>query len=250
MDDTKYETLSVDDHSESDNGTKPLLDSSLSPKVTSWQTKTVNRLRRLVPPPARPILSQTVLISYCAFSTTALVILTAIILSQQQQLLTSSQQPKQIFQATFGADPSYMSLDHKYDHLWEDLGSKGLIIKLPDADAGDNGNGKPPTPASISMFHQLHCLSSLRNALQQSREGVDPGLDWRDNDHWPHCLDYLRKTLLCRADNVVERRLVFDNGTVSRFIDGSQDVRQCGDNRRLIRIMREHGRVVNTVPFP
>ncbi|KAM7212551.1 protein of unknown function (DUF3328) domain containing protein, partial [Rhypophila decipiens] len=190
-------------------------------------------------------LSRTVLISYCAFSTTILVILTAIILSQKQ-LLISSHQPKEIVQATFGADPSYMSLDHKYDHLWENLGSKGLIIKLPD-DASDN---EKPTPASISMFHQLHCLSSLRNALQQSREGVDPGLDWRDNDHWPHCLDYLRKTLLCRADDVVERRLVFDNRTVSRFIDGSQDVRQCGDNRRLIRIMREHGRLVNTVPFP
>ncbi|KAF2971273.1 hypothetical protein GQX73_g2248 [Xylaria multiplex] len=120
--------------------------------------------------------------------------------------------------AVFGGDLSYMSVDHKYDHLWEDLGAKDLIVKLPD----EKHNGEL-RPGSISMFHQLHCLSSLRHAIQQAREGEDPGLDWQDNDHWPHCMDYLRKTLLCWADDLVERQFVFDNGTVSSFIDGAQD---------------------------
>lgn len=30
-------------------------------------------------------------------------------------------------------------------------------------------------------------------ALQSAHDGKDPGLDYEDNEHWPHCLDYLRK---------------------------------------------------------
>lgn len=44
-------------------------------------------------------------------------------------------------------------------------------------------------------FHQLHCLASMRKALQDAREGVDIGVDYRDNGHWPHCFDYLRKVI-------------------------------------------------------
>lgn len=44
-----------------------------------------------------------------------------------------------------------------------------------------------------NRFHQLHCLASIRMALQESKENKDIGMDWRDNAHWPHCLDYLRQ---------------------------------------------------------
>ncbi|KAI1427176.1 hypothetical protein F5Y12DRAFT_739085 [Xylaria sp. FL1777] len=188
-----------------------------------------------------------ILLIYCALSTTAAIILMSIILGQLQAnaSCTDNDQGEHAFQAVFGGDLSYMSVDHKYDHLWEDLGAKGLIIKLPD----EKYDGEL-RPGSISMFHQLHCLSSLRHAIQQAREGKDPGLDWQDNDHWPHCMDYLRKTLLCWADDLIERPFVFENGTVSKFIDGAQDVRKCGDNRRLIQLMRDNGKEVYTQPFP
>ncbi|KAI0412909.1 hypothetical protein F5X98DRAFT_353427 [Xylaria grammica] len=172
----------------------------------------------------------------------------AMVLGQLRTNASSCKQSSQTehsFEATFGGDLSYMSVDHKYDHLWEDLGAKGLIVKLPD----EKYDGEL-RPGSISMFHQLHCLSSLRHAIQGAREGKDPGLDWQDNDHWPHCMDYLRKTLLCWADDLIERPFVFDNGTVSSFIDGAQDVRKCGDNRQLIQLMRDHGKEVYTRPFP
>lgn len=45
-------------------------------------------------------------------------------------------------------------------------------------------------------FHQLHCLAAMRKALQDAREGVDIGVDYRDDGHWPHCFDYLRKASL------------------------------------------------------
>lgn len=174
----------MEENSEPDDGDKPLLGRLRQDGMGHIRTLTeqakLGRLAGLVP-------SRTVLISYCALSTTIIVILVATMLARQPHAVANPGS----FQASFGADSSYMSLDHKFDDLWEDLGSKDLIIKLPDA-----GNGGKPTHGTISMFHQLHCLSSLRNALQQAREGIDPGLDWRDNDHWPHCLDYLRK--VCR----------------------------------------------------
>ena len=55
-----------------------------------------------------------------------------------------------------------------------------------------NADGKE-TVGMISMFHQLHCLSGLRVALQASSEGKFVGIDQNDDLHWPHCMDYLRQ---------------------------------------------------------
>ena len=44
-------------------------------------------------------------------------------------------------------------------------------------------------------FHQLHCLASLRKAPQESHDGKDIGVDWQDDDHWPHCLHCLYQVL-------------------------------------------------------
>jgi hypothetical protein len=33
----------------------------------------------------------------------------------------------------------------------------------------------------------------LRKALQSAAEGKKIGVDWHDDDHWPHCMDYLVK---------------------------------------------------------
>ncbi|TFK41685.1 hypothetical protein BDQ12DRAFT_392738 [Crucibulum laeve] len=77
----------------------------------------------------------------------------------------------------------------------------------------------------IAMYHQLHCLDSLRQAIihgpdwmHHSRRammgGADP-LGKRDQvPHADHCLNYLRQTILCSADMTLEPELVL----------GSQDV--------------------------
>ncbi|KEY71912.1 hypothetical protein S7711_11358 [Stachybotrys chartarum IBT 7711] len=233
MEDTKYERLSVED--DLSTGSKLLLLSSYSAKESPTSRRQ-----------AAANLVSTVLLIYCAVSTTIIVFLAAAVLGQLHQGSSCHQgvHGGKPFQAALGSDPTYMSLDHKYDNLWDDFGMASLAIKLPDSAHGE------PKHAAISMFHQLHCLTSLRTAIQQAREGHDPGMDWQTNNHWPHCMDYLRKTLLCWADDSIERRFVYDNGTIAPFIDGSQDVRQCGDNRRLIQIMRDHGKDVSTRPFP
>lgn len=78
------------------------------------------------------------------------------------------------------------------DFLWDDLvynettGGAGLIWA-----AEGNADGKE-TVGMISMFHQLHCLAGIRTALQASAEGKFVGFDQNDDDHWPHCFDYLK----------------------------------------------------------
>ncbi len=41
-------------------------------------------------------------------------------------------------------------------------------------------------------FHQLRCLARFRLAMQQASEGLNIGKDFRD-DHWAHCMDYMRR---------------------------------------------------------
>jgi hypothetical protein len=76
--------------------------------------------------------------------------------------------------------------------------------------------------------------------MQQAREGEDIGVDWRDDVHWPHCLHYLRESILCFADATVERGPII-NGTRSRGIDGAHDVRTCGDSERLYELRVQSG---------
>ena len=57
------------------------------------------------------------------------------------------------------------------------------------------------------------------------------------------------QTILCWADDTVERRRVFKDGT-HKAIDGTQDMRMCGDSSALLKIMRDHGKNVTTEAFP
>ncbi|PYH49296.1 uncharacterized protein BP01DRAFT_378865 [Aspergillus saccharolyticus JOP 1030-1] len=95
------------------------------------------------------------------------------------------------FATTFTQDKAFQSLDHAYDHLWADLSlnksTGGLIYLSKGGNKWDQGG--------ISMFHQLHCLTMMRQALQSASEGQDIGKDWHDDGHWPHCMDYLVKNI-------------------------------------------------------
>ncbi|OJJ96907.1 hypothetical protein ASPACDRAFT_1890748, partial [Aspergillus aculeatus ATCC 16872] len=121
----------------------------------------------------------------------------------------------------FTQDKQFQSLDHSFDHLWSELSmnktTAGLIY------TGKKGNRKEQ--GGISMFHQLHCLTMMRQALQSASEGEDIGKDWHDDGHWPHCMDYLAKMILCFADGSIEKPIQGEEGI--EFIDGSNVVRQC-----------------------
>lgn len=50
----------------------------------------------------------------------------------------------------------------------------------------------------VSMFHQLHCLRSMEGTLGRKERSKD------DAEHYGHCLNYLRQTLLCDANTSLE----------------------------------------------
>ncbi|KAF2176461.1 hypothetical protein K469DRAFT_755633 [Zopfia rhizophila CBS 207.26] len=141
----------------------------------------------------------------------------------------------------FYRDLRYMTLDHESDYLWQEhlLMATGNI-RLPPPDGKRNATLK-----GIAMFHQMHCLAKMRMVLQLAREGVDIGVDWRDDAHWPHCFDYLRESILCYADPTLESVSLqpgpVDDGTFVKVIDGGAEAGYCRDSRPLYELDRQYG---------
>ncbi|KAH8705450.1 hypothetical protein BGW36DRAFT_422006 [Talaromyces proteolyticus] len=136
----------------------------------------------------------------------------------------------------YGRNYNYMSIEHQFDPLWMDsaiMKAGTIIVKEHGGRHNDVEFG------AISMFHQLHCLAKIREALQAGHEGRLVPTDWHLDRHWPHCLDYLRQTILCHADGQIEQEQLF-NGT-DIFIDGTVDTRQCGDSSGLYALFEERG---------
>jgi hypothetical protein len=53
--------------------------------------------------------------------------------------------------------------------------------------------GPEKTPYMLSMFHQLKCLDIMRRMYVEDHQGELDAIG-------RHCLNYLRQTVLCRAD--------------------------------------------------
>lgn len=45
----------------------------------------------------------------------------------------------------------------------------------------------------LTRFHELHCVASLRIALQNARKGEHVAFNQEEDPHWPHCLHYLHQ---------------------------------------------------------
>jgi hypothetical protein len=72
---------------------------------------------------------------------------------------------------------------------WEALTppGNGWVLLEPDS-----------KPYAVSMFHQLHCLNSMRYDLTQSKIGKYPTEENLAHAH--HCYNYHRQNLLCGLD--------------------------------------------------
>jgi len=57
---------------------------------------------------------------------------------------------------------------------------------------------------ALEVFHQLHCLNTLRHAVYQvsdsNYEPEDQADERMTKIHLDHCVDYLRQVLMCHAD--------------------------------------------------
>lgn len=90
---------------------------------------------------------------------------------------------------TFGESSRY-SLSSDDDGDWLGLQSR--------TDHGGYINRGPNSRLfAIAMFHQLHCVATLRGALMH-------GLTEDDIPHVAHCVNYLRELFLCSADSTLE----------------------------------------------
>lgn len=96
----------------------------------------------------------------------------------------------------------------------------------------------------LSMYHQIHCLASLRKAIlgithdhrkkRQDGMGTGMGMDEAEIGHTHHCLNYLRQTILCSADVTLEPEVP----------EGSQDV---GEGLGVTHVCRDWGKVYDYV---
>ncbi|PSS34214.1 hypothetical protein PHLCEN_2v1724 [Hermanssonia centrifuga] len=78
----------------------------------------------------------------------------------------------------------------------------------------------------LSLYHQIHCLESLREAIL----GQGHGEGHSGVDHSSHCLNYLRQTVLCAADLTLEPEIT----------EGTQDV---GEGIAVTHVCRDWGEV-------
>lgn len=104
----------------------------------------------------------------------------------------------------------------------------------------------------------MHCLAKLRLTLQEAREGIMPGKDYKDDAHWPHCMDYLRsvclpnqslnvligrQSIMCFADGTLEsvsEQPAPEKGRIVKVIDGGMETRYCRDTRPLEQLERKY----------
>lgn len=90
----------------------------------------------------------------------------------------------------------------------------------------------------LVMYHQIHCLDSLREAIlgqgHHGGAGAGAGRTKRDVEHAQHCLNYLRQGILCAADTTLEPEVV----------EGSQDVQE---GLGVTRMCRDWGKVYDFV---
>ena len=81
----------------------------------------------------------------------------------------------------------------------------------------------------VSVFHQLHCLSAIRETIRELKTGQLAGA-WGGPDHLEHCIDYIRQGLMCNADTTIEPPLYVKDGFGSDGpITGEGIQHQCRD---------------------
>ena len=86
--------------------------------------------------------------------------------------------------------------------------------------------GEAKLPYSLSMFHQLRCLSILRTSL--AKNSIPSVLD-------RHCLNYLRQMMLCQSDLTLEMEVSIPDKDIT-----SLDRRICKDWSEVYRKTKEN----------
>ncbi|KAI0855149.1 hypothetical protein F4860DRAFT_497283 [Xylaria cubensis] len=143
--------------------------------------------------------------------------------------------PPSAYLEAFRARPELEDMTEAGDATWSTISStkQGGFLWVRYNETYKTGHG-------VSMFHALHCLSMIRDAIKVSegRPGAHSHCSKRgiraakseEEMHVGHCLSYIAQSLLCSADGTLEhpKTRLDDAGNVLRDdIDGEDVKHQC-----------------------
>ncbi|KAH8813398.1 hypothetical protein DL96DRAFT_1424353, partial [Flagelloscypha sp. PMI_526] len=99
--------------------------------------------------------------------------------------------------------PPYRGVSDEADKAWRNL-YDGTFIRISKSDAARLPNRTYPIAdepgyyiAQLDVFHQLHCLNTIRKTLNPERYVGDLNLE---EEHVRHCIDSIRQSLMCMSD--------------------------------------------------
>lgn len=129
------------------------------------------------------------------------------------------------------------------DALWDAINIDDGVVALPDAFVAQHDLRRaqrfPWDPSKgiyiLHGFHNLHCLKIIQRSLSEFRRGVGVGRQSRAPHHVDHCLDALRRQVLCDADDTpraTERR--------PEVVSGVLQHRMCRRWGDLVAFARRH----------
>lgn len=126
------------------------------------------------------------------------------------------------------------------DEDWESLMPDGYhygFIRL-------NSSSKPLEP---SIYHQLHCLNTLRKIY------MEPGWASDDQKSWNvrKCLNFIRQAILCNGDITLEPSFEYtlDDGRHVPGAHGMDVAHKCRDWTRVRTFTEDNHRTFESVPF-
>ncbi|OJD11649.1 hypothetical protein AJ78_07619 [Emergomyces pasteurianus Ep9510] len=153
----------------------------------------------------------------------------------------------------FDEDTRWTGSNPETNKLWENEHLNGVTHSFVLQNPREYGfkQGVPAKNGAerfgISMYHQLHCLASIRMVYfnqtdnHQHRRDVSH-LDMRLLNllHVEHCFDYLRQAIQCSADSTIEWARVEKNGKRKEIDGWGVPHHECKDVRVIEEFIAQH----------
>lgn len=102
---------------------------------------------------------------------------------------------------------------------------------------------------SLSFYHQLHCVNALRFSYTVARDGLitDPEILRSKIPHDNHCFQFIRQSILCKADNSLVPMQTSSNVSLARM--GFGNTRQCRNWEQVRQFVLENDAKWEGTPY-
>ena len=102
---------------------------------------------------------------------------------------------------------------------------------------------------AIGLYHQLHCVNSLRFSYTIARDGLvtDPEVLRGKIGHDNHCFQFIRQSIQCKADNSLVPMQT--NRNLSLAAMGFGSMHRCGNWEQVRRFVVENQAQWESVPL-